>query len=62
MGIGDYSFKRSFGSEQVPLHDLVVAQDVTALPKALFHRLKGHLRRNGRVRALFERLKPLPRG
>ncbi len=59
MGVGDYPFKRGFGTEPVPLYDLVVAQDVTALPKALFHRLKGHLRRNGRARALFERLKPV---
>jgi CelD/BcsL family acetyltransferase involved in cellulose biosynthesis len=59
MGIGDYPFKRGFGTEQIPLFDLVVAKDVTALPKALFHRLKGHLRQNGSARTLVERLKSL---
>jgi CelD/BcsL family acetyltransferase involved in cellulose biosynthesis len=61
MGIGNYPLQRGFGIEHVPLYDLVHAQDVSAVPKALFHELKGHLRRNGRLRELFERIKPLIR-
>jgi CelD/BcsL family acetyltransferase involved in cellulose biosynthesis len=57
MGIGDYPFKRGFGTEAVPLYDLIVARDVLALPQAAFHRLKGRLRGNRRVRAIYQRLK-----
>jgi CelD/BcsL family acetyltransferase involved in cellulose biosynthesis len=58
MGIGDYPFKRGFGVEDVPLYDLIVARDLLALPGALFHRLKGRLRRNKLARAVYQRFKP----
>ena len=52
MGIGDY-LKRGFGVEDVPLYDLIVARDLSALPGALFHRLKGRLRQNKLAREPF---------
>jgi CelD/BcsL family acetyltransferase involved in cellulose biosynthesis len=59
MGIGDYPFKRGFGVEDVPLYDLIVARDLSAVPRALFHRLKGRLRQNKLARAVYQRLKPV---
>jgi CelD/BcsL family acetyltransferase involved in cellulose biosynthesis len=58
MGIGDYPFKRGFGAEKVPLYDLIVARGLSAEPAAIYHRLKGRLRRNEHLRAVFQRLKP----
>jgi CelD/BcsL family acetyltransferase involved in cellulose biosynthesis len=58
FGMGDYPFKRGFGTEEVPLHDLVVARGIAAVPRAVYHHMKGRLRRSQRVRAVFERLKP----
>jgi CelD/BcsL family acetyltransferase involved in cellulose biosynthesis len=58
MGIGDYPFKRGFGVEDVPLYDLTVARDLSALPGALFHRLKGRLRQNKLARAVYQRFRP----
>ena len=58
MGIGDYPFKRGFGVEDVPLYDLIVARDLSALPGALFHRLKGRLRQNKLARAVYQRFRP----
>lgn len=57
FGIGDYPFKRGFGVTEVPLYDLIVARDLAALPRALFHRWKGRLRKSERLRALYRRLK-----
>jgi CelD/BcsL family acetyltransferase involved in cellulose biosynthesis len=57
MGIGDHPFKRGFGTEEVPLYDLIVARDLAAQPRAVFHRLKGRLRKNKHVRAVFSRLR-----
>ena len=57
MGIGDYPFKRGFGAAEVPLYDLIVARDLSAVPRATFHRVKGRLRKNQRLRALYRRFK-----
>jgi CelD/BcsL family acetyltransferase involved in cellulose biosynthesis len=58
MGIGDYPFKRGFGVEEVPLYDLIIARDLAEVPRAVYHRLKGRLRKSPRMRSLFEFLKP----
>jgi hypothetical protein len=42
----------------VPLYDLIVARGLSAVPAAIYHRLKGRLRRNEHLRAVFQRLKP----
>lgn len=52
FGAGDDSFKRGFGAKSVPLYDLIVARDLAGLPRAMFHRLKGRMRRRGRARNL----------
>jgi CelD/BcsL family acetyltransferase involved in cellulose biosynthesis len=57
MGIGDYPFKRGFGAEEIPLYDLIVASDVAAVPRALFLRIKGRLRKNRHLRAGLQHLK-----
>lgn len=60
FGIGDYPFKRNFGVAEVPLYDLIVARDLSALPKALYHRALAHARKNPRLRALARRWKGKP--
>lgn len=55
FGIGDYPFKRGLGVAGFPLFDLIVARDLTALPKALYHRAAAHARQNEHVRALVRR-------
>lgn len=60
MGIGDYPFKRGFGVAQVPLYDLIVARDLAAVPRAIYHRWRGRLRKNERIRALVRRLRGAP--
>jgi CelD/BcsL family acetyltransferase involved in cellulose biosynthesis len=45
MGVGEHPLGRGFGAKQVPLYDLVVPTDGIAVPRALFHSLKGHLHR-----------------
>ena len=57
MGIGEYAFKKGFGAEEVPLYDLIIARDLKGWPRAAFHRLKGRLRENPRLRLLVRRLK-----
>lgn len=57
FGIGDYPFKRGFGVEDVPLYDLIVARDLAALPKMLYHRTVAIARKNPRLRALARRWK-----
>lgn len=57
FGIGDYPFKRGFGVTEVPLYDLIVARDITAVPKALYHQIVARARNSGRLRALVRRLK-----
>jgi CelD/BcsL family acetyltransferase involved in cellulose biosynthesis len=59
MGIGEHPLRHGFGAEQLPLYDLVHAQDVSALPRALSHELMGHLWKNDRARALIGRVKTL---
>ncbi|MBS0239124.1 MAG: GNAT family N-acetyltransferase [Proteobacteria bacterium] len=44
MGISEHPLARGFGAEPVPLYDLVVARNGFAIPRALFHALKGRLR------------------
>ena len=58
MGIGDYQFKRGFGTEPVPLVDLVVPVSLRGMPYVAAARLKSHLRRNERFRALVARIRP----
>lgn len=50
MGMGEYAFKRGFGATEVPLYDLIIARDLKGWPRAAFHRLKGRLRENPRLR------------
>ena len=57
MGIGEYAFKKGFGAEEVPLYDLIIARDLKGWPRAAFHRLKGRLRENPRLRAAVRALK-----
>jgi len=57
MGLGDHPFKRGFGTGEVPLYDLIVARDIAVVPRAMFHRLKGRLRKNRGVRTAQQRLK-----
>lgn len=57
MGMGDYAFKRGFGVTETPLYDLFAARDLKAMPRAFFHRLKGRLRANPRMRAVVRQIK-----
>ena len=57
MGIGDYPFKRGFGAAEIPLHDMIIARDLAAVPRAVYHRAKGRLRKNARLRAYYRRFK-----
>jgi CelD/BcsL family acetyltransferase involved in cellulose biosynthesis len=57
FGIGDYPFKRGFGVTEVALYDLIVARDVAALPKTLYHRAVAHARKNPAIRGFVRRLK-----
>ena len=60
MGIGDYAFKRGFGTEPIPLADFVVPVTWRAIPYVMGLRLKDRLRQNDRfveaVRAVKARL------
>lgn len=58
FGPGDYPFKRSFGVEQVPLHDLIVARDLAVVPRAVYHWLRGRLRKTVHVGSDFRLSKP----
>lgn len=55
FGIGDYPFKRGFGVAEVPLHDLIVARDLAAVPKALYHQAVARARKNERLRNFVRR-------
>lgn len=57
LGFGDHPFKHGFGVEQVPLYDLIVARDLTAVPHALYHRLEGRLRASARLKSAYGVLK-----
>jgi CelD/BcsL family acetyltransferase involved in cellulose biosynthesis len=53
LGIGGNAFQRGFGTQEVPLYDLIVARDLVAQPRAIFHRFKGRMRKNKHARAVF---------
>jgi CelD/BcsL family acetyltransferase involved in cellulose biosynthesis len=57
MGIGDYAFKRGFGTEPVPLVDLVVPITWLGLSYATAVRVKARLRRSPWVRAMATRIR-----
>jgi CelD/BcsL family acetyltransferase involved in cellulose biosynthesis len=57
MGIGDYAFKRGFGTEPVPLVDIIIPATLRGWPYVAAMRLKSRLRRNDRVRALVQRMR-----
>ena len=57
MGIGDYAFKRGFGTEPIPLADLVVPVSWRAMPYVASLRLKDRLRENDRLVATVRTLK-----
>lgn len=58
MGIGSNPLKHGFGTESAPLYDLVVAQDVMALPAAVVHEFSAHLRVGARLRTAFRNAIP----
>jgi CelD/BcsL family acetyltransferase involved in cellulose biosynthesis len=58
MGVGSNPLKHGFGTEEVPPYDLVVPQDVTALPLAVIHEVSAHLRAGGRLRTVIRRAIP----
>jgi CelD/BcsL family acetyltransferase involved in cellulose biosynthesis len=51
LGINSNPLKHGFGTQEVPLYDLVIAQDVTALPKAIKHEIAAHWR----LRSIFKK-------
>lgn len=55
MGVGDHAFTRGFGATEVPLYSLIVARDLAAVPRAVFHRWKARARQFRLVRALARR-------
>lgn len=57
MGIGDYAFKRGFGTKPIPLVDLVVPISWRAIPYVTTLRLKDRLRQNERLVAKIRTLK-----
>jgi len=60
MGVHSDPLKQAFGTEGIPLYDLVTAQDVTALPKALVHEIAVHFRAGRSLRsALKKAMQPL---
>lgn len=58
MGIGSDPLRHGFGTEEVPLYDLVVAQDAKALPVAVVHEITAHLRARRRLGAVIRRAIP----
>ncbi len=50
MGIGDYQFKRGFGTQPIALVDLVVPISLKGMAWVGAHRLKARLRESARVR------------
>jgi CelD/BcsL family acetyltransferase involved in cellulose biosynthesis len=62
FGLGEHAFKSGFGVSAVPLYDLIVARDLAALPRAAFHRFKGRMRKNPRLRAILRRFRGVQRG
>jgi CelD/BcsL family acetyltransferase involved in cellulose biosynthesis len=62
FGLRAHPFKQGFGATEVPLYDLIVARDLAAVPRATFHRVKGRIRKNQRLRRFFRRIKRLRSG
>ncbi|MBS0252251.1 MAG: GNAT family N-acetyltransferase [Proteobacteria bacterium] len=58
LGINANPLKHGFGTEEIPLYDLVVAQDLAAVPKALAHELAVHLRGTSRLTSALKRALP----
>jgi len=57
MGMGDYAFKRGFGTQPTPLTDLIVPLSWRGIPVVAAHRLKERLRDNERLRSAVRTLK-----
>ena len=55
--IGDYSYKRRLGAEQIPLYDLFEGCSPVGWPVALLQRLRSRLRKNPILRSLHDRMK-----
>lgn len=58
LGVNANPLKHGFGTEEVPLYDLVVAQDLAAVPKALVHELAVQLRGTSRLTSALKRALP----
>ncbi|MES1179640.1 MAG: hypothetical protein ABUL43_00430 [Hyphomicrobium sp.] len=58
LGVNSNPLKHGFGTDEVPLYDLVIAQDIAALPKALAHEVLGHLRASRHLRAVLRKAIP----
>lgn len=54
MGSGNDPFRRGLGAREVPLYDLVIARDLLASPRAIYHRLRGRLGAMKLVRAFLK--------
>jgi CelD/BcsL family acetyltransferase involved in cellulose biosynthesis len=58
MGCRSNPLKHGFGTQEVPLYDLVIAQDVTALPTVVAHEVVAHLRARRRLRSVLGKAVP----
>lgn len=58
LGVNANPLKHGFGTEELPLYDLIVAQDLAAMPKALAHELAVHLRGTSRLTSALKRALP----
>ncbi len=58
MGVNFNPLKHGFGTEEIPLYDLVAARDIAALPAILVHELVGQLRVGRRLRSVFKKAMP----
>lgn len=58
MGYRSNPLKHGFGTEEVPLYDLVIAQDIAALPTVMVHELVAHLRASRRLRSVLGKAMP----
>ncbi|MFT3732025.1 MAG: GNAT family N-acetyltransferase [Hyphomicrobium sp.] len=58
LGVNSNPLKHGFGTEEVPLYDLVIAQDIAALPTALAHEVAVHLRASRHLRAVLKKAIP----
>jgi CelD/BcsL family acetyltransferase involved in cellulose biosynthesis len=56
MGVHSNPLKHGFGTDEVALYDLVSAQDVAALPKALVHEIAIHFRASRRLRSALKKV------